>query len=149
MKVVVQSVVEASCVVDGQTISQINRGYLLLVGLNKGDTEVDVVKMAQKIAKLRFLCDKQDKINLNIQDIQGEILSISQFTLAGTASKGNRPEFSDAMAFKQAKQMYQLFNEELRKQSVVVYEGVFGGDMKIHLINDGPLTLILDSKELV
>lgn len=148
MKVVVQSVLSASCVVENRIVSEIGKGYMLLVGFEKEDTIKDLELVVSKISKLRFFTDEKDKINLNIHDVKGQILSISQFTLAGKVAGGNRPDFNDALAYGKAKEYYQDFNRMLKDENIPVFEGIFGEDMKIQLINDGPLTLIIDSKEL-
>ena len=147
MKLVIQCVSEASCVIDDKEYSSIKRGYMVLVGIDVEDTEETVEKMANKFIKLRINPDENDKINLSIKDINGEILSISQFTLLANAKKANRPGFENAMKGDPAKHLYEHFNHLLEKEGVIVKTGVFGADMKIHLINDGPLTFTLDSKE--
>ena len=147
MKLVVQCVSEGSCVIDNKVYSSINRGYMVLVGIDINDTEETVTKMANKLIKLRVNKDENDKINLSIKDINGEILSISQFTLLGNTKKSNRPGFENAMKGDSAKHLYELFNKLLIDAGISVKTGVFGADMKIHIINDGPLTFTLDSKE--
>ena len=134
-------------VIDNETYSSINRGYMILVGIDINDTEEDVEKMVNKLIKFRINPDENDKINLSIKDINGEILSISQFTLLANAKKANRPGFENAMKGEPAKHLYEYFNHLLEKEGITVKTGVFGADMKIHLINDGPLTFTLDSKE--
>ena len=147
MKLVIQCVSEASCVIDNKEYSSIKRGYMVLVGIDIEDTEETVLKMANKFIKLRINPDENDKINLSIKDINGEVLSISQFTLLGNVKKSNRPGFENAMKGDNAKHLYEYFNELLIKEGIPVKTGVFGADMKIHLINDGPLTFTLNSKE--
>ena len=137
MKLVVQRVSEASCTVDNKITGKIGRGFMVLVGLGLGDTEETVEKMAVKLSKLRIF-----------EDGDGKILSISQFTLYADAKKGNRPSFTDALGGEQAKDLYLYFNECLRKLSIEVEEGIFGADMKVALVNDGPVTIILDSEVL-
>ena len=148
MKLVVQRVKHASCTIDGELYSKIENGYLVLVGLGEGDDEIIVSKMASKLIKLRVFEDNNGKMNLALKDVSGSILSISQFTLYADAKKGNRPSFSKALKPKFSKPLYLFFNEELRKEGIKVEEGIFGADMKIDLLNDGPITIILDSKEL-
>ncbi len=143
MKVVVQRVMEASCKVDGKITGKIDYGYMLLVGFNTTDTESNVLNMAKKILNLRIMDDENNVMNKSILDIKGCILSISQFTLYADTKKGNRPSYVNAMKGEDAIKLYQLFNEELRKY-VPVSEGIFGADMKISLINDGPVTIILE-----
>ncbi len=146
MKVVVQRSLEASVTVDERTIGHIDKGYVLLVAFNKEDTKEDVKKVAKKILGLRIFSDIEGKMNLNIFDAKGGVLSISQFTLYALLN-GNRPSFTTAMNFKEAKNLYELFNDELKSSGITVEKGIFGADMKVNLINDGPVTIIIDSKE--
>ena len=148
MRLVVQIVTEASCTVDDQITGKIGRGYMVLVGLGLTDKEETVEKMAVKLSKLRIFDDENGKINRSIHDVDGKILSISQFTLYADAKKGNRPSFTDALGGDRAKELYLYFNECLRNLSLEVEEGIFGADMKIALVNDGPVTVILDSEVL-
>ena len=148
MKLVVQRVTEASCTVDDQITGKIGRGFMVLVGLGLTDKEETVKKMAAKLSKLRIFDDENGKINRSIHDVDGKILSISQFTLYADAKKGNRPSFTDALGGDRAKELYLYFNECLRDLSIEVQEGIFGADMKIALVNDGPVTVILDSEVL-
>jgi len=148
MKLVVQRVTEASCTVDDKITGKIGRGYMVLVGLGLTDKEETVEKMAVKLSKLRIFDDENGKINRSIHDVDGKILSISQFTLYADAKKGNRPSFTDALGGDRAKELYLYFNECLRDLSIEVQEGIFGADMKIALVNDGPVTVILDSEVL-
>lgn len=147
MRVILQRVSHASCTIDGKVTGEIAQGYMALVGICPTDTEEIVKKMADKIVKLRVYSDAEDKMNLSIQDIQGSILSISQFTLYANAKKGNRPSFVGAARPEQAIPLYDFFNATL-SNFVPVQTGVFGADMKIDLCNDGPVTIILDSEEL-
>lgn len=147
MIILVQRVKRASCIVDDELVSQINQGYLLLVCLEKDDNFDVIKKMVNKILKLRIFSDGNNLMNLNIKDVNGEILSISQFTLAANLKKCNRPSFSNAMNSKLASDYYKDFNELLRSESIVVKEGKFGSDMQIELVNDGPVSIILNSKE--
>lgn len=147
MRIVVQRVKEASVTVDGHMLNQIGKGYLLLVGLKKGDTDDDLRYMAQKIRKLRIFSDNEGKMNLNILQVDGEVLSISQFTLYGDVKKQNRPGFTEALPYEKAQMMYQQFNQYLKAEGLIVKDGKFGGDMSISLINDGPVTLILNTDE--
>lgn len=148
MKIVLQNVLKASIEVNNQIISEINRGYLLLVSFKEGDNEEIAKKMALKVSKLRIFMDENGKTNKSIFDVNGTILSISQFTLYADTSKGNRPSFTNCMHFEKANELYKLFNNYLRELNLEVKEGMFGGDMKVSLINDGPFTLVLDSEEL-
>ena len=147
MKIVLQNVLKASVEVNEQIISEINRGYLLLVSYKEEDNEEICKKMASKISKLRIFMDENGKTNKSIFDVNGSILSISQFTLYADASKGNRPSFTNCMHFEKANELYKLFNNYLRELNLEVKEGMFGEDMKVSLINDGPFTLVLDSEE--
>ena len=148
MKVVVQRVTDANCKVDGKITGQINIGYMLLVGFGLSDDKQVAEKMAEKISKLRIFEDEEGKINKSIFDVNGKILSISQFTLYADCKKGNRPSFTNALGGDRAVELYKYFNECLRKLNLEVQEGIFGADMKISLLNDGPVTIILDSEEL-
>lgn len=145
MRVVVQRVKEASVSVEEEIVSKIGKGYLLLVGMKKGDTLKEVEYVARKISKLRIFDDSEGKLNLSIKDIDGEILSISQFTLYGETHKSNRPGFSDAMNYELANDLYLKFNNILRDEyNINVLPGVFGSHMDISLINDGPVTIIIE-----
>lgn len=148
MKVVVQRVSNANCKVDGDITSEISCGYMLLVGFGLTDDKPIAEKMAEKVSKLRIFDDENGKMNKSIYDVNGKILSISQFTLYADASKGNRPSFTNALGGDKAIELYKYFNECLRKLDLEVQEGIFGADMKINLLNDGPVTIILDSEEL-
>ena len=147
MKVVVQRVSEASVTIDGQIHGKIDKGFLLLVGIQDSDNEEIVRKMADKIARMRIFVDENDKMNLSLSQVNGDILSISQFTLYADCKKGNRPSFSLAGKPEHAKKMYLYFNDYLRSLGIKVEEGIFGADMKVRLLNDGPVTIILDSNE--
>lgn len=147
MKVVVQRVSEASVTIDEQIHGKIDKGFLLLVGIQDSDSEEVVRKMADKIARMRIFVDENDKMNLSLSQVNGDILSISQFTLYADCKKGNRPSFSLAGKPEHAKKMYLYFNEYLRSLGLRVEEGIFGADMKVRLLNDGPVTIILDSNE--
>lgn len=147
MKVVLQRVLEASVTVDKKQIGAIQQGFLLLVGVGQDDTIEDVQYVARKISQLRVFEDAEGKMNKNIQDVAGSILSISQFTLYANTKKGNRPSFVEAAKPEIANQLYEQFNEELRQLGMTVETGQFGADMKISLINDGPVTILFDSKK--
>lgn len=148
VKIVLQVVKKASVTIDEKLVSEIEKGYLLLVSFTQGDNHEIVQKMSQKVAKLRVFLDENGKTNLSIFDVNGEILSVSQFTLYANLKKGNRPSFIEALKGEESIILYKDFNDELRKNNLEVKEGVFGADMKINLINDGPFTIVLDSKEL-
>ena len=148
MKLVIQRVTNASCKVDEKITGQIEKGYMILVGFGLNDDETIVSKMAEKVSKLRIFEDENGKINKSIYDVGGKILSISQFTLYADCKHGNRPSFTDALGGDKAISLYKKFNECLRALGLEVEEGIFGADMKISLLNDGPVTIILDSEEL-
>ena len=143
MKVVVQRVKEASCKVDGKITGKIDTGLMLLVGFTNGDTIDNINYMVQKVVNLRIFDDENGIMNKSVLDVNGSILSISQFTLYGDAKKGNRPSYINAMKGEEATKLYDLFNEELSK-FIHVEKGVFGADMDISLINWGPTTIILE-----
>ena len=147
MRVILQNVLSSSVSIDGKIISSINKGFLLLVGFTHSDTTDIVDKMINKILNLRIFEDENDKMNLSIKDIDGSILSISQFTLYADSKKGNRPSFINAMKPDEASKLYDYFNQELSKY-IEVNTGIFGSDMKVEIYNDGPVTIILDSDEL-
>lgn len=147
MKVVVQRVSQAQVNVDSTLIGQTRQGYLLLVGIEQQDSEEDCVKAAEKIAKLRIFEDEDDKMNLSIQDIGGSVLSVSQFTLAADIHKGNRPSFTGAMRPELANSLFERFNEILRNLGLTVETGSFGAHMHVSLVNDGPVTILLETKE--
>lgn len=149
MRLVVQRVKRASCTVDNQITGQITQGFMVLVGIGLDDNKEIVEKMANKFSKLRVFDDENQNLNLSLYDVGGDVLSISQFTLYADASKGNRPSFINAMKGNEAKELYEYFNSCLEKLDLKVEKGIFGADMAIELINDGPVTIILDSKELI
>ncbi len=148
MKIVLQNVLEANVKINGELYNKINRGFLLLVGFKEGDDLEIVNKVAKKITKLRVFMDENGKTNLSLKDINGEILSISQFTLYGDISKGNRPSFIKSLDFIKAKELYEYFNKYMESEGFSVKTGIFGEDMKVSLVNDGPFTLIIDSEDL-
>ena len=147
MKVVVQRSKKSKVTINNKVNGSINKGYVLLVGFTHGDTTDIVDKMINKILNLRIFEDENDKMNLSIEDINGSILSISQFTLYADSKKGNRPSFINAMKPDEASKLYDYFNQELSKY-IEVNTGIFGADMKVEIYNDGPVTIILDSDEL-
>ena len=144
MKVVLQRVKYAKCHVDGILTGSCENGYLLLVGYTHTDTILENQKMAKKISNLRIFEDNEGKMNLNINQVGGTILSISQFTLYANPNEGNRPSFTNAMKPDKAIKLYKNFNDELRNLGLHVEEGIFGADMKITLLNDGPVTIELE-----
>lgn len=144
MKVVLQRVKNAKCTVDGQVTGKIDFGYLLLVGFRTGDTAEILPKMVKKIANLRVFEDENGKMNKSLGDANGEILSISQFTLYADLSKGNRPSFTDALSPDIAKALYLAFGTQFRDLGITVEEGVFGAHMDLEFTNDGPVTIIIE-----
>ena len=144
MRVVVQRVNNASVKIAGNMVGQINKGLLLLVGLKEGDGVEQIKKVATKIAKMRIFEDENGKTNLAIKDVGGQILSVSQFTLLADTKKGNRPSFIKAMKPPKSAELWEQFNEELKKQGLTVETGEFGADMQVDLQNDGPFTIVLD-----
>ena len=148
MRVVLTTVLEASVKIENRLVAKISRGYLLLVGFTDGDDKETVDKMVDKILSLRVFPDENGQINISLQDVNGSILSVSQFTLYANASKGRRPSFVDALRPGEAEPLYEYFNQQLELKHGKVQTGVFGADMKVESINDGPFTLLLDSKEL-
>ena len=148
MKLVIQRVNNAYCEVDKNITGSINTGFMVLVGFGLNDDLKIIEKMADKLVKLRVFEDEEGKMNRSIKDVDGKILSISQFTLYADASKGNRPSFTDALDFAKSEEYYKYFNKCLKDLDIDVQEGIFGADMKISLINDGPVTIILDSEQL-
>ena len=145
MRVVVQRSKESSVIIDGKVNGKIDKGFVLLVGFTFGDTKEIVDKMINKIINLRIFSDSDDKLNLSLKDINGEILSISQFTLYAKLN-GRRPSFTKALNYDEAKDLYDYFNEKLRNLNINVETGVFGSDMTVNITNDGPVTIIIDSK---
>ena len=144
MRLVIQRVTQASVTVSGSVVGAINKGYLVLVGIGQNDTEAIVEKMADKMMRLRIFSDENDKINLSLQDVGGQLLLVSQFTLYANCKKGNRPSFIEAGAPEQANELYEYMLKEAAKVVPVVQHGIFGADMKISLENDGPFTVMLD-----
>ncbi len=147
MKVVLQRAKHASVTVAGQTIGKIDQGVVLLVGITHSDTEEDAVYLANKIANLRIFEDEQGKLNDSLLELEGEVLSVSQFTLYGDCRKGRRPSFTQAAKPDKAKVLYERFNELLRENGLTVETGEFGAMMDVQLTNDGPVTLILDTEQ--
>ena len=146
MKVVIQRVSEASVKVDGKIVGAVNHGYMLLIGVDEEDQNSDADWLIQKILNLRVFGDDEGKLNRSIFDIQGEILCISQFTLIADYKKGNRPSFIKAAKPDKAIPMFEYFKSELKKSGIKIESGIFGADMKVSLINDGPVTIVMDSK---
>ena len=147
MRAVIQRVSQASVKVDGQIVGQIQKGFMVLLGVHQEDTLEDVAYLAKKIAKLRVFEDENGKMNATLADVNGGILSISQFTLYAETKKGNRPSFIQAARPELAIPLYEAFNQALIDQAIPVQTGIFGADMKCELVNDGPVTIIMDSKQ--
>lgn len=145
MKAVIQRVSEASVKVDGNVVGEINTGFMLLIGIDENDEKTDAEWLVQKILNLRIFGDENDKLNLSIKDINGEILCISQFTLIADYKKGNRPSFIKAAKPDKAIPLFEYFKEELSKSDLRIESGIFGADMKVSLTNDGPVTIVMDS----
>ena len=146
MKVVLQRVSEASVTVEGEVTGAIDQGLLVLVCGEPGDTDQEVAFFAGKIAKMRIFTDENDKMNLSVRDVGGALLVVSQFTLAAEWRKGNRPGFSKAAPPEEGERLYELLCTKLRDEGLPVEQGRFGGDMKVRLLNDGPVTIWMDSK---
>lgn len=148
MKFVIQRVTEASVTVDGNCIGKIGKGFLVLIGISENDTREIADKMIKKLIGLRIFKDENGKVNLSLADVNGELLLVSQFTLYADCKKGNRPSFVNAGNPELANQLYEYIIESCRRQLPVVETGSFGADMKVSLLNDGPFTILLDSREL-
>ena len=148
MRIVLQRVKEASVTIDGEVHGAINKGYMILVGFNNDDTHEIIDRLVEKVIHLRVFEDENQKMNRSLIDVEGSILSISQFTLYADCKKGNRPSFTNAGKPDLATTLYDPFNQKLQEQGIHVETGIFGADMKIELLNDGPVTIVLDSKEL-
>ncbi|MBQ2759442.1 MAG: D-tyrosyl-tRNA(Tyr) deacylase [Clostridia bacterium] len=146
MRAVVQRVLSSSVTVNGATVGEIGKGYMLLLGVCEGDTVKEAELLASKVAKLRVFEDENEKMNLSALDVDGEVLCISQFTLCADVKKGNRPSFTSSAAPDIANSLYEYFCECLKKEGIKkVEKGIFGADMKVSLVNDGPVTIILDT----
>ena len=145
MRIVIQRVSQASVTIDGKIAGEIQQGLLLLVGICPEDGQEDIEYAVRKISQMRIFSDQEDKMNLSVQDVGGQILSISQFTLYADTKKGNRPAFTGAAKPDLATALYDQFNQKLA-QTVPVQTGEFGADMKVSLVNDGPVTIVLDTK---
>lgn len=149
MKFVIQRVTHASCTVDNQITGKIDNGFCVFIGVSETDTTQIADKMVSKLIGLRIFADENDKTNLSIKDVNGQLLLISQFTLYANCKKGNRPSFTDAGNPKLANDLYEYIINKCKEQIDVVQTGIFGADMKIELLNDGPFTIVLDSAEIM
>ena len=148
MRFVIQRVLESSVSVDGKVVGSIGKGFMVLIGVGAGDTRETADKMIKKLIGMRIFEDENGKTNLNLESVGGSLLLISQFTLYADCKRGNRPGFTDAGAPDLAEELYEYIIAECRKSVPVVERGIFGADMKVSLINDGPFTVILDSEKL-
>lgn len=148
MKFVIQRVLEASVVVDGEVIGQIGKGYMVLIGVGQEDTVEIADKMVKKMIGLRIFEDENGKTNLSLADVNGQMLLLSQFTLYANCKKGNRPSFIESGSPDMAEKMYEYIIAKCKESVQIVEQGIFGADMKVSLINDGPFTIVLDSDQL-
>lgn len=146
MRVVIQRCKEASVSFDDK-VNSIDQGLVILLGMTNGDTIEDINYLIKKITNLRIFEDSDNKMNYSVKDINGSILLISQFTLYASTKDGNRPSFTNALNYEESNKLYELFKVELEKTGIPFKTGEFGADMKVSLINDGPVTIIIDSKE--
>ncbi len=149
MRFVIQRVKHASVTVEGETCGAINKGFMVLIGVSKEDNEAIADKLVDKMCKLRIFEDENGKTNLSLDDVNGELLLISQFTLYANCKKGNRPSFIDAGGPEEANRLYEYIIGRCKEKCPVVEKGIFGADMKVELLNDGPFTVILDSAEIM
>ena len=149
MRFVIQRVKYASVKVDGEIVGKIDKGFMVLIGVEDNDTQVIADKMISKLVNMRIFEDENDKLNLSLNDVNGGLLLISQFTLYANCKKGNRPSFVDAGKPDMANEMYEYIISECKKSIPLVERGIFGADMKVELLNDGPVTIILDSKDIM
>ncbi len=145
MKLVIQRVSTAKVEVDGKIVGSIEKGFLVLIGVTHDDTKENADYLANKLCNLRVFRDENDKMNLGLKDINGELLLISQFTLYADCAKGNRPSFVNAAKPEFANELYEYFCEKCRQNGINVQKGIFGADMKVSLLNDGPVTIIIES----
>lgn len=148
MRAVIQRVKRASVEVEGSIVGEIGEGYMILLGIAHNDSERELKWLCDKIKNLRIFSDANGKMNLSIEDINGQILMVSQFTLYADCIKGRRPGFTDAAKGDKAKELYEKACEYLKNENIIVETGVFGADMQVSLVNNGPVTIILDTKEV-
>ncbi len=147
MKAVIQRVSSANVMVEGKIVGEIERGFLVLLGVKRGDTQDDAAYLARKIAKLRVFNDEAGKMNVSLEQVNGAVLAVSQFTLYADTRDGNRPGFSQAASPDDGNRLYKTFCEMLRNENLEVQTGIFQTEMKVSLVNDGPVTIIIDSSE--
>ena len=148
MRLVIQKVSSSNVKINNEVVGSIDKGFMVLVGITDSDNKMIVDKMVDKLINLRIFEDENDKLNLSLLDVKGSILSISQFTLYAKCKKGRRPSFIEAAKPDISKPLYEYFNQQLKEKGVMVETGVFGAMMEVSLVNDGPVTIILDSKEI-
>lgn len=146
MKVVIQRVTSANVSVAGQEISAIGKGFVVLVGVKQGDTKEEADYLVRKVVNMRIFEDAEGKMNLNIQQVGGEILSVSQFTLLANTKKGNRPSFTEAETPDRANELYEYFNAQIEQEGINVARGKFAAEMAVSLVNDGPVTIVIDTE---
>lgn len=144
MKLVIQRVKKAEVKVDGQTVGKIDEGFLVLIGIKVGDTKEQADYLVKKLCNLRVFSDENGKMNKNLNDVNGKLLIVSQFTLYANCSEGNRPSFIDAARPEEAIPLYEYFCNECMKKNIEVQKGIFGADMKVELLNDGPVTIVME-----
>lgn len=144
MKAIVQRVKKAKVIVGGKIVGQINKGFLLFLGVSQNDTEKEINWMVEKVVNLRIMGDEEEKMNKSLKEVGGELLVVSQFTLYGDCSKGRRPSFIKAAEPKKAEKLYQLFIQKAKNLGIKVKSGIFGAMMDVELVNDGPVTLIIE-----
>ncbi len=144
MKLVVQRVKKASVKVDEKIVGQIEQGFLVLIGIKTGDTKKEADYLVKKLCNLRIFSDENDKMNLSIKNINGKLLIVSQFTLYGDCNSGNRPSFTSSAKPEDAIPLYEYFCEECSKNNIEIQKGIFGADMEVELLNDGPVTIIIE-----
>jgi len=149
MRAVVQRVLRGNVTVDGKVVGSIGKGYVVLLGVSEQDTSEDVAYMAEKIVNLRIFEDADGKMNLSLLDVKGELLAVSQFTLYGDCRKGRRPSFATAARPEKAQMLYNEFVEKCRDMGVKTETGIFQADMKVEILNDGPVTVIVDSEKII
>lgn len=144
MKIVIQRVTNAQVEVDKKVVGKIGKGFLVLLGVTHEDTKENADYLVKKLCKLRVFSDENDKMNLSLKDVNGELLIVSQFTLYANCKDGNRPSFVEAAKPKQANELYEYFCSECKKNDIKVEKGIFGADMKVSLLNDGPVTIVIE-----
>lgn len=148
MRAIVQRVTSSNVKVEGSIVGEIARGILVLIGISKEDTMEDIIYTKDKLINLRIFEDSEGKMNLSLKDIAGELLIVSQFTLYGDCRKGRRPNFMEALSGDEANKLYETFVEQCKQEGLTVKTGVFGANMEVNIVNDGPVTLLIDSKKI-